>query len=75
MALIYVSLDQDHPLILEPAFHNKLTDHQMQHFVTNGYSFEHYFLTTKCIRLRNDMVEPVGTAGRGDLATVGLCFD
>ena len=44
----------------------------MQHLVINGYSFEHYFLTTKFIRLRNDMVEPVGAAGRGELATVGF---
>ena len=74
MALIYAGLDQNHPLILEQAFHSKRTDLQMQHLVINGYSFEHYFLTTKFIRLRNDMVEPVGTAGRGDLATVGFCF-
>ena len=46
----------------------------MQYLGINGTSFEHYFLTTKFIRLRNDMVEPVGTAGRGDLATVGFCF-
>ena len=74
MALICARLDRDRYLILEPAFHSKLTDLQMQHLVINGYSFEHYFLTTKFIRLRNDMVEPVGAAGRGDLATVGFCF-
>ena len=46
----------------------------MQYLGINGTSFECYFLTTKFIRLRNDMVEPVGAAGRGDLATVGFCF-
>ena len=60
---------------MERTLFRSLTDNQMQHLVINGYSFEHYFLTTKFIRLRNDMVEPVGAAGRGDLATVGLGFD
>ena len=61
-------------MILERTLCRSFTDNQMQHLVINGYSFERYFLTTKFIRLRNDMVEPVGAAGRGDLATVGFCF-